>query len=62
MAQEKDAEQPLIKYARFKNDKKLWYQEMKNYGLTFEEQKILEPIVGLSNGICESQEKFMSLV
>ena len=62
MAQEKDAEQPLVKYARFKNDKKLWYQEMKNYGLTPEEQKILEPIVGLSNGICESQEKFMSLV
>ena len=62
MAQEKDAEQPLVKYARFKGDKKQWYAEMRNYGLTSKEQEILEPIVGLSNGICESQEKFMSLV
>jgi DNA polymerase-3 subunit alpha len=35
---------------------------MRDYGLTPEEQKVLEPIVGLSYGICESQEKFMSLV
>ena len=62
MAQEKGGEQPLNKYARFKNDISLWYKEMDEYGLTTEEQKILEPILKISYGICESQERFMSLV
>lgn len=62
MAQEKGAEQPLNKFARFKNDISLWYKEMEEYGLTKEEQSILEPILKTSYGICESQEKFMSLV
>lgn len=57
MAQEKGAEQPLNKFARFKNDISLWYKEMKSYGLTSEEMKILEPVVKISYGICESQEK-----
>jgi DNA polymerase-3 subunit alpha len=62
MAQEKGAEQPLNKFARFKNDINLWYNEMDEYGLTEAEQKILEPIVKISYGISESQEKFMQLV
>ena len=62
MAQEKGGEQPLNKYARFKTNPNLWYQEMSEYGLNREEQKVLEPIVGISYGICESQEKFMQLV
>lgn len=62
MAQEKGAEQPLNKFARFKNDISLWYKEMKSYGLTEEEMKVLEPVVKISYGICESQEKFMELV
>lgn len=62
MAQEKGAEQPLNKYARFKNNINLWYKEMQDYGLTEAEQKLLEPIVKQSYGICESQEKFMQLV
>lgn len=62
MAQEKGAEQPLNKYARFKNDINLWYQEMSKYGLTRDEQKLLEPLLLTSHGICESQEGFMSLV
>lgn len=62
MAQEKGAEQPLNKFARFKNDIDLWYEEMRSYGLTEEEMKILEPVVKISYGICESQEKFMTLV
>ena len=62
MAQEKGAEQPLNKFARFKNDIQLWYDEMDRYGLTKEEQKLLEPVVKLSYGISESQEKFMQLV
>lgn len=56
MAQEKGAEQPLNKFARFKKNIQFWYDEMEQYGLTREEQKILEPIVRLSYGICESQE------
>ena len=62
MAQEKGAEQPLSKFARFKENINLWYSEMDRYGLTKEEQKLLEPIVKLSYGICESQEGFMQLV
>ena len=56
MAQEKGAEQPLNKFARFKENIDLWYKEMMDYGLTHAEQKLLEPIVKLSYGICESQE------
>lgn len=56
MAQEKGGEQPLNKYSRFKNDISLWYKEMDEHGLTKEEQKILEPIIKDSYGICESQE------
>ena len=62
MAQDKNAEQPLQKYARFKQNINLWYKEMDMYGLTKEEQKILEPYVKGSYGICESQEAFMMLV
>ena len=62
MAQEKGAEQPLNKFARFKDNIDLWYEEMRSYGLTEEEMKILEPVVKISYGICESQEKFMTLV
>lgn len=62
MAQEKGGEQPLNKYARFKEDINLWYEEMERYGLTKEEQAILEPIIKPSYGICESQERFMMLV
>ena len=62
MAQEKGAEQPLNKFARFKADIKQWYREMEQYGLTSDEVKILEPHLLPSNGICESQEGFMQLV
>ena len=62
MAPDKNSEAPLQKYARFKNDISLWYKEMDDYGLSKEEQQLLEPIVKQSYGICEAQEKFMSLV
>lgn len=62
MAQEKGAEQPLNKFARYKENIQLWYDEMRFYGLTDEEMAILEPVVKISYGICESQEKFMQLV
>ena len=62
MAQEKGAEQPLNKFARFKANIKEWYKEMEHYGLTDEDIKVLEPHLLPSNGICESQEGFMMLV
>lgn len=62
MAQEKGAELPLNKFARFKENIDLWYEEMERYGLTKEEQRLLEPVVKISYGISESQEKFMQLV
>ena len=57
MAQERGAEQPLNKFARFKENINLWYDEMKRYGLSEKEIEVLEPVVKISYGICESQEK-----
>ena len=62
MAQEKGGEMPLNKYARFKENIELWYDEMRNFGLTPKEMEILEPLIKGSYGICESQEAFMQLV
>ena len=62
MAQEKGAEQPIDKFARFKRDINEWYIEMNSYGLTEDQQDVLKPLLLDSSGICESQEKFMSLV
>lgn len=62
MAQDKDAEQPLQKYARFKSNINFWYKEMEDYGLTKHEMKILEPYLKGGYGICENQELFMALV
>ena len=62
MAQDKDSETPLEKYARFKSDIRNWHAEMRKYHLTESEQKVLELVVGGAYGICESQEKFMTLV
>ena len=62
MAQEKGGEMPLNKYARFKDNIELWYDEMRYFGLKPSEMEILEPIIKGSYGICESQEAFMQLV
>ena len=61
MAQEKGAETPLEKYARFHDNIQLWYDEMTKYGLTEEEQNILKEILGISCGICEAQEYLVLL-
>lgn len=62
MPQTKDAEMPLNKYARFHEDIQNWYDEMDEAGLTKEEQEILKPILSISYGMCEAQERFMQLV
>jgi DNA polymerase-3 subunit alpha len=62
MASEKGAEQPLNKYARYKEDINLWYDEMRRYGLTEDEIQWLRGYLDISFGICETQEKLMSIV
>lgn len=61
MPQEKGAETPLQKYARFRENIQLWYDEMTEHGLTQEEQDILKDIIGVSFGICEAQEYLVLL-
>lgn len=62
MTQEKGAETPMEKYIRFKNDISLWYKEMNDFGLTKEEQKILEPYFLKSYGVPPSQEQMMTML
>ena len=62
MTQEKGAEPPLDKYVRFKNNISLWYDEMKSYGLTEQEQKILEPYFLPSYGVPPTQESMMLML
>ena len=62
MAQEKGGEQPIEKFARFKKNPQLWYQEMDAYGVSKKGQKVLEKILKISYGLCIQQEQFMMLV
>lgn len=62
MTSEKGAEMPMEKYIRFKNDISLWYKEMDSYGLTKEEQTILEPYYLKSYGVPPSQEFLMRVL
>lgn len=62
MAQEKGGEMPTDKLARFKNNPDEWDRELEMWGLTQEEKKILEPVLGMSYGLCIAQEQFMELV
>ena len=62
MTSEKGEETPMDKYVRFKNNIDLWYDEMRRYGLTFEEQKVLEPYFLKSYGVPPSQEQMMQML
>ena len=62
MAESKGAETPLDKYIRFKNNISLWYEEMDRYGLTADEQKILERYFKQSYGVPPSQEQLMLML
>ena len=55
-------ERPFDRYVRFKNDISLWYKEMDDFGLTKEEQKILEPYYKRDYGVPSSQEQLMIMV
>lgn len=62
MAQEKGGEMPTDKLARFKENPHEWMREIEKYGLGAEEREILEPVLGMSYGLCIAQEQFMELV
>ena len=62
MAQEKGGEMPTDKLARFKNDPREWDRELEMWGLGPKEKEILEPVLGMSYGLCIAQEQFMELV
>ena len=55
-------ESPLDKYVRFKNNISLWYKEMRDAGLTPEEQNTLEPYFKSSYGVPPSQEQLMKML
>lgn len=62
MASEKGAEQPLNKYARFRQNPNDWEEEMVNYGLSDTEKQLIREYLTISCGICECQESMMSLL
>ena len=62
MAQEKGGEMPTDKLARFKANPYEWDREMEKYGLSGNEREVLEPVLGMSYGLCIAQEQFMELV
>ena len=62
MASEKGSEQPLEKYARFKNNPTLWDKEMIRYNLNQEQRELLHSYLDYEYGICASQEDIMSMI
>lgn len=54
-------ESPIDTYIKYKNNINLWYDEMKNYGLTKEEVEILKPHLLPVYGVAETQEIVMRL-
>lgn len=62
MTSEKGQKSPMEKYIEYKNNISLWYKEMDRYGLTKEEQKIVEPYFKSSYGVPPSQEQMMKML
>lgn len=56
-----EGEQPIDRYIRFKKDINLWYKEMKDFGLTEEHIKTLEPHLLHLYGVADTQEAAMKL-
>jgi len=59
---ERGTESPLDKYARFKEDINLWYDEMNRYHLTQHQIKLLEPYYLKSYGMPPLQEDLMMIL
>jgi len=62
MPQSKNDIAPIDKFGKYKANIDLWYEEMHKAGLTSKEQKLLEPILVSSYGVCQSQEQMMQVV
>ena len=62
MAQEKGGETPLEMWAKYRKNINLWYDEMRDYGLSEEEISWLANYPDITDGIAESQESLMKLV
>jgi len=62
MTAEKGEETPMEKYIKFKNNIELWYEEMREYGLTEAEQEALKPYFLSSHGVPPSQEQMMKML
>ena len=54
-------EQPIDTFIRYKNDISLWYDEMREHGLTEEESAIFEKYLLVLNGISDTQESVMQM-
>lgn len=52
---------PSDTYEKYKNNIDLWYDEMRRYGLTEKEIKIMEKHLLNNAGVCESQEGIMTI-
>lgn len=50
---------PSETFTKYKNNIQLWYDEMKRYGLTEDEIKVMEKHLLNNSGVCESQEGIM---
>lgn len=58
----KDGEQPIDKFLRYKFDISLWYDELKEYGITnSNEIKALEEVLLPNYGVANTQEDIMEL-
>ena len=52
---------PSETFTKYKNNIGLWYDEMRRYGLSEEEIKIMEKHLLANSGVCESQEGIMMI-
>ncbi|MGE8033899.1 PHP domain-containing protein [Lysinibacillus sp. NPDC093692] len=52
-------EQPIDTFIRYKNDINLWYEEMRQHGLTKKEVAIFEKYLKALNGVADTQEAVM---
>ena len=62
MAQEPGGETPLETWAKYRKNINLWYDEMRQYGLSEEEIQWLANYPDITDGIAEAQEALMKLV
>lgn len=56
-----EGEQPIDRYIRFKKDINLWYKEMRDFGLSEDNIKTLEPHLLHLYGVADTQEAAMKL-